>query len=235
MFILTAITIYIVQGFSFAYQLLPVKIALAVCVVLILAQRLSGSSLGFSSLPGPRTARVLAAVTFGIIMSWPPEVFSSYPKRQDMLEEPLLAALTPPKKRDPILVISTTVDPASEFLTYLDVEWSAPMIGFVPLPALIVQNGRSGIDNPPPPEVRDYWTAWFRDKIAQRFSAKPPVRVAVEISAQPVFFQNAGFDMLVWLRENQTFDAAWKNAGLKKAGGPIEWQGRLYQMYASSS
>lgn len=231
-FILTAIVIYIVQGFSFAYQLLPVKIALALCAVFILAQRLSGDTAGFSSLPGLKTARVLAIVTFGLIMSWPPDVLTPYPKRQDMLEEPLLAALTPPKKGDPILVISTAVDPTSEFLTYLDVDWSAPMIGFVPIPALIVQNGRSGIDNPPPADVREHWTTWFRDKIAQRFAAKPPVRVAVEISARPVFFQNAGFDLLAWFREDQAFDSAWRKARLEKSGAPIAWEGHIYQMYA---
>lgn len=231
-FLLTAIAIYIAQGFSFAYQLLPVKMALALCAVFILARRLPGDVASFSSLPGPRTARVLAIVTFGLIMSWPPDVITPYPKRQDMLGAPLLAALTPPHKGDPILIISTTVDPASEFLTYMDVQWSAPMIGFVPLPALIFQNGRSGIDNPPPKEVRERWTAWFRDKINQRFAAKPPVRVAVEISARPVFFQHAGFDMLAWFREDQAFDSAWREARLEKSGAPIEWEGRIYQVYA---
>jgi hypothetical protein len=234
-FIATAIAIYIFQGFSFPYQLLPVKIALAVCTVFLLAQRLSGKSASFSSLPGPRTALVLATVTFGLVMSWPPDVLAPYPKRQDMLEEPLLAALTPPRKGDAILVISTAVDPASEFLTYLDVEWSAPVITFFPIPALIRQNGRSGIDHPPPPNVREHWTEWFRDRAARRFAAKPPVRVAVEISDRQVFFEHSGFDLLAWLREDQAFDSAWQKAGLEKIGPPIEWNGRIYQMYAATT
>ena len=231
-FILTAIAIYIFQGFSFPYQLLPVKIALALCTVCILAQRLSVKSAGFSSLPGPRTALVLAIGTFGLILSWPPDVLAPYPKRQEMLEEPLLAALTPPQKGDAILVISTAVDPASEFLTYLDVEWSAPIISFFPVPALIMQNGRSGIDNPPPPNVRERWTQWFRERVARRFAAKPPVRVAVEISYRAVFFEHSDFDLLAWFREDQAFDSAWQKASLEKTGAPIKWNGRIYQMYA---
>ena len=171
-------------------------------------------------------------MTFGLILSWPPDVLAPYPKRQEMLEEPLLAALTPPQKGDAILVISTAVDPASEFLTYLDVEWSAPIISFFPVPALIMQNGRSGIDNPPPPNVRERWTQWFRERVARRFAAKPPVRVAVEISYRAVFFEHSDFDLLAWFREDQAFDSAWQKASLEKTGAPIKWNGRIYQMYA---
>lgn len=234
-FVSTAIVIYIAQGFSFDYQLLPVKISLAVCVVFMLAQRLSGNVSSFASLPGPKTAGALGLATLALVMSWPPDVLAPFPKRQAMLEEPLLAALTPPNKGDPILVVSTSVDPTSEFLTYLDVQWSAPMIPFVPVPALIMQNGRSGIDNPPPANVREYWTDWFRGKVAKRFAEKPPVRVAVEISDRPVFFKNSGFDVLAWLREEKAFDSAWQKARLEKAGEPIEWRGRLYQMYLPAS
>ena len=62
---LTGIRIYLIQGFGFAYQLLPAKISLTLCVIFVFARRLSEGPAAFSSLPGHRTC-VLAAVTFGL-------------------------------------------------------------------------------------------------------------------------------------------------------------------------
>ena len=87
----------------------------------------------------------------------------------------------------------------------------------------------------PPADVRERWTAWFRDKIVRRFAAKPPVRVAVEISDRPIFFEHSGFDLLAWFREDPAFDSEWRKAGLEKAGDPIKWRDRVYQMYAPAS
>ncbi len=69
--------------------------------------------------------------------------------------------------------------------------------------------------------------------MSERLCADPPVRAAVETSEHPIFFQNAGFDMLARLREDFAFDTCWRTARLFPLGRPFPTEQHTYQAYAA--
>src|SRR5579871_2075865 len=227
--IIVSAVIYVLQGFDYGYQLMPLKTSLNLSAVFVLAWLLPSNPAARPAPGGVRAWVVFGLLALGLVGWWAPALIKKFPTREAMLKEPLFAALKPPNPGDGVLVLSPSVDPTSNYLTMMDVTWSGPMIGFVPTPALISQNGRTGINHPPPPEVRERWANWVREKTAASFAKHPPVRVAVEISDKPIFFDNAGFDLLAWFRENPDFDVAWRKADLVKVGVPVHWRWRSYQ------
>jgi hypothetical protein len=145
----------------------------------------------------------------------------------------MMEALRPPHPGDAVLIVTTDISMAAETLTLLDAKWSSAFISHFPIATLIRQDGRDGREHPLPQEKRERWTNWFRDKMSEKFCGQLPVRVVVETTWKPIFFQNGGFDMLAWLREDPAFDACWRAARLVETGEPFELQHHSYQAYAA--
>ncbi len=59
------------------------------------------------------------------------------------------------------------------------------------------------------------------------------MRVAVETSEHAIFFQNATFDMLAWLRKNSASDSAWRPARVFPVARPFTTEQHTYQVYAA--
>lgn len=225
-----ALVIYLAQHLGFAYQLAPLKAVLALSAVFALGWSLEAAP---SSSPLARFAPMLSALGAMIALSWSPNVLEPYPTRRDLMAEPAFAALQPSHPGAAVLAISTAVDPIAESFSLGDARWSGPLLEFLPIAALIEQNGRFAIDNPPPADVRAKWTQWLRGRVLKGFTADPPERVLVETTEKPFFFDHAGFDMLAWLLEDPRLADAWRSAGLHASGAPIEWRNRTYQLYVA--
>jgi hypothetical protein len=231
-FVITAAALYVQQGLGFEYHRLPLDIAFNMICLGLLAWGLSDGRISAKRpfhLSGVAAAGVLLLGALSSQLSY----FSRFPHRDSVIQSPLLEAVRPPQAGDPILIITTDIRLAADVLTFLDVRWSGAFISHFPIPALIRQDGRDGLRHPLAEEKRERWTRWFRGKVAERFCAALPVRVAVETTERPVFFQNSGFDMLAWLREDPDFDACWVAARLSPVGEPFEAERHSYQAYAA--
>jgi hypothetical protein len=232
-FVAAAAIIYVQQGLGFEYHRLPLDVALSVICLGLLAWGLDDGRISVSRpfhLGGVAAAALLLATAMGSRI----EYFTRYPHRETITQSALLEAMRPPQKGDPILVIATDLYPIADAVTHLDVRWSSDFMSFFPIATLIRQDGRDGLRKPLPEAKRQYWTRWFRDRVAQKFCAQPPIRVLVETSEHPTFFQNDGFDMLAWLREDLAFDKCWTAARLIPVGEPVVFQRYRYQPYAAS-
>jgi hypothetical protein len=232
-FVVSAALLYVQQGFGFEYHRLPLDIAFNSIALGLLMWALDNRW----ALPKQRLhlGGILAAglvflAALGSQLVW----VSRYPHRDSISNSELLQAMRPPAQGDPILIITTDVEPSAEILVQLDARWSGDFISLFPIPALIRQDGRDGLAEPLPEEKRQYWTRWFMDKVAGKFCADPPVRIAVEITDRPTFFQRPGFDMLAWLRDDPEFNACWVAARLSPVGSTIDYQHRSYQVYAAN-
>lgn len=232
-FIVSAGVIYIQQGFGFEYHRLPLDIALSITSLGLIAWGLSDPPVSLSRashLGGIAAAIVLCVTMTGSRL----EFFARYPHRDVITTSSLLERMRPPHPGDPILVIATDLYPVADALTHLDVRWSSDFMSFFPIASLIRQNDRDGLRAPLPEAKRRYWTDWFRGRVARVFCNRLPVRVLVETTDRPTFFQNAGFDMLAWLREDSAFDACWLRARLLPTGEPITFDRYRYQSYDRS-
>jgi hypothetical protein len=226
---------FVQQGVGFAYQLLPMKMSLALGAILLLGHILDLRAVQGSDLFLRRVQGVFVSVSFVLAMLLSPSVTDPYPTRVDLQRGALFQAMKPDKSGESLMAISTSIAPFAEMMTFFDARWSGASMVLMPIPALIEQDGRYGIAKPLPEDIRVKWSGWFRKKVAARLAAYPPDRVAVEITPKPYFFDNAGLDMLAWLREDPDFDAAWRAANLAKTGEPITWDYRIYQMYLKAN
>lgn len=232
-FLAAAALIYVVQGLGFEYHRLPLDIGLGIACLCLLAWGAGDGRIGASRpfhLGGLAAAGLLLASAMGSRL----EYFTRYPHRETITKSALLEAMRPPRSGDPILVIATDLYPVADALTHLDVRWSSDFMSFFPIATLIRQDGRDGLLKPLPEAKRAYWTKWFRDRVAQKFCATPPVRVLVETTERPTFFQNAGFDMLAWLREDPAFERCWSAQRLAPVGAPVTFERYSYQAYVAS-
>ncbi len=232
-FVAAAALIYVQQGLGFEYHRLPLDLALSVICLGLLAWGLSDGRISTSRpfhLGGVAPAGLLLATAMGSRL----EYFARYPHRETIIRSALLEAMRPPHRGDLVLVIATDLYPVADAVTHLDVRWSGDFMSFFPIATLIRQNGRDGLRKPLPEAKREHWTRWFRGRVSEKFCAAPPVRVLVETTEHPTFFQNTGFDMLAWLREDPAFDRCWTAARLSPAGAPVTFERYRYQAYAAS-
>lgn len=232
-FLISAAAIYIQQGHAFFYQRLPFDIGLNLAAVSLLAWGLGNGHRGAGS---PR--RIVGIAVSGLVLAI---AFSSqlgailrYAHRDSISSLPLVAALQPADPNDSFLFITVDVPPAAEIMTFIDGRYAGAFVSHFPIATLMHQNGRDGLFKPLPKEKQDKWTPWFRAKVADRFCAELPKRVAVDVGENGHFFENKGFDLLAWLREDPAFEACWIASGLQPAGEPTLASGWTYQVYASN-
>lgn len=221
-----ALSVYAIQGFGLAYQLLPLRMTVFVALF----------ALGSWAFAAHRAAWIRAG---GLLLcaglaAYLARPFFYQPSRTYFAEHALTRAMTPDTSGAPILMVSSSVRPAGQIFPFIDASWSGVSLVHWPIVTLIRQDGRYGTQNHVPEDRRRELAEWYRGRMAERLAASPPERVAIDVSDYLRFFEESDFDILAWLREHPGFDTAWRAAVLEPYGAPVEMDGRRFRIYRAT-
>lgn len=223
---LAVVAIIGMQGLSWHYHRLPIEMAGQILAVILFVYAIQTRRR-----PATLALAALCVLLFAKDTTSFAKYYQSWPSRQSVVDHPLSEMIRDDFSNSPILIISSSVLPASDLLPMVDVTWSGPLITHFPLAALIAQDGRYGIEPPIPEPQRTELAQWYITKLTQSMAANPPDMVMINVSPGMTFFQNDGFDVLRWLREYPGFDAIWSSYGYTADGPPVDYGFRAMQVY----